>query len=61
MIWFGPELLACGDDTYRQLRIGAHVTSLRFWGREWSAGAGFATDSDGRDGAYVRLGILMRH
>lgn len=60
-VWLGPEALACGDDTYQQFRVGAHVTSLRFWGREWSAGAGFATDTDGREGAYVRLGVLVRH
>ena len=37
MIWLGPEFLACGDDTYRQLRVGAHVTSLRWSSYEFSA------------------------
>jgi len=59
-IWLGPEFHACGDDTYRQLRVGAHVTSLRFWGREWSAGVGWVSDSDRRSGLYGRVGILMR-
>lgn len=59
-IWLGPEFLACGDDIYRQLRIGAHVTSLRFLGYEWSAGAGWATDTDRRGGLYGRLGVLVR-
>jgi len=45
-IWLGPEFHACGDDTYRQLRVGAHVTSLRLWSREWSAGLGWVSDSD---------------
>ena len=51
MIWLGPEVLACGDDTYRQFRFGAHVTSLRFRSYEFAVGGGWATDSDGRDGA----------
>lgn len=59
-VWIGPELHACGDDTYRQLRAGAHVTSLRVWGYELSAGGGWVTDSDRRSGAYGRLGVLVR-
>ena len=59
-VWLGPEFLACGDDAYRQLRFGAHVTSLRFLGYEWSAGAGWVTDSDRRDGVYGRIGVLVR-
>ncbi|TMI98747.1 MAG: cellulose biosynthesis protein BcsS [Alphaproteobacteria bacterium] len=59
-LWLGPEFLACGDDTYRQLRFGAHVTSLRVLGYEWSAGAGWVTDSDKRDGLYGRVGVLVR-
>jgi hypothetical protein len=58
-VWLGPELLACGDDTYRQFRFGAHVTSLRWLGYEWSAGAGWVTDSDRRDGVYGRIGLLF--
>ena len=59
-VWLGPELLACGDDTYRQFRFGAHVTSLRMLGYEWSAGAGWVTDSDRRDGVYGRIALLFR-
>ena len=59
-IWLGPEFHAAGDDTYRQLRFGAHVTSLRIGGYEWSAGAGWVTDSDRRDGVYGRVGVLVR-
>lgn len=59
-VWLGPELHACGDDTYRQFRVGAHVTSLHFFGREWSAGVGWVTDSDKRDGVYGRIGMLVR-
>ncbi len=59
-VWFGPEFLAMGDDSYRQLRFGAHITSLRAFGTEWSAGAGWVTDSDRRDGVYGRIGVLVR-
>jgi hypothetical protein len=59
-MWLGPELHACGDDTYRQFRVGAHVTSLHFLGYEWSAGAGWVTDTDRRDGVYGRVGLLFR-
>ena len=59
-IWLGPEFHASGDDTYRQLRLGAHITSLRVWGYEWSAGAGWVTDTDRRDGVYGRVGVLIR-
>ena len=60
MIWLGPEVLASGDDTYRHLRVGAHVTSLRWSSYELSVGGGWATDSDRRDGVYGRLGMIYR-
>lgn len=60
MIWLGPEVLASGDGTYRQMRIGAHITSLRWSSYEFSAGAGWVTDSDRRDGAYGRFGVIYR-
>jgi hypothetical protein len=60
MIWLGPEFLACGDDRYRQLRVGAHVTSFRLLSYEFSVGAGWATDSDHRSSAYGRLGMIYR-
>ncbi len=59
-VWLGPELHASGDDNYRQFRAGAHVTSLRVWGYEFSAGGGWVTDSDQRSGAYGRVGVLVR-
>jgi len=60
MIWVGPEFLAGGDDRYRQLRVGGHITSFRLSSYEFSVGAGWATDSDQRSGAYGRLGVLYR-
>jgi hypothetical protein len=59
-LWLGPESVFCGDETYRQLRFGAHVTGLRTGAFEWSAGAGWVTDSDKRSGLYGRLGVLVR-
>ena len=59
--YLGPEVhgFAAGDN-YRQFRIGAHVTGLKTEWFEWSAGLGWATDSDDRHGLYGRLGLLMR-
>jgi hypothetical protein len=59
-LWMGPESVWCGDDTYRQLRFGAHVTGLRTDMFEWSAGVGWVTDSDKRSGMYGRLGVMVR-
>lgn len=59
-LWIGPEIEASGSDVYRQWRIGVHVTALRFWFGEWALGAGYVRDSDGRDGVYGRLGVLVR-
>ena len=59
--YVGPELQAfAAGDNYRQFRAGLHVTGLRAGDWEWSAGAGWATDSDDRSGAYGKLGVLSR-
>jgi hypothetical protein len=58
--WIGPEALALGDTTYRQFRVGLHLTSLRAGPVEWTFAAGFMRDSDRREGAYGRLGMVMR-
>lgn len=60
--YVGPEVqgFAAGDN-YRQFRAGVHLTGLRTGAWEWSAGAGWATDSDDRSGAYGKLGVLTRH
>lgn len=60
-LWIGPEAEASGDRAYRQWRVGAHVTALRFWFGEWTLGAGYVSDSDHRAGVYGRLGFLIRH
>ena len=59
--YLGPELQAFGaDDNYRQFRAGLHVTGLRTGTFEWSAGAGWAIDTDDRGGAYGKLGVFTR-
>jgi len=60
MIWIGPEFIAAGDQRYTEMRVGGHITSFRFSKYELSFGAGWATDNDGRSGAYGRLGVLYR-
>lgn len=59
--YLGPEVqgFAAGDN-YRQLRAGVHVTGFKTQWLEWSASAGWASDSDDRDGIYGKLGVLMR-
>ena len=59
--YLGPEVQAfAADGNYRQLRAGMHITGLRFGQFEWSAGAGWATDTDRRSGAYGKLGVFTR-
>lgn len=62
--WFyvGPEVQGfAADDNYHQFRAGLHVTGLRLGDIEWSAGTGWALDSDDRSGVYGKLGLLTRH
>lgn len=58
--WFGPELEMMGDGQYKQFRAGAHVTALKTGRFEWSAGVGYAINSDNRDGPYGRIGLMTR-
>jgi hypothetical protein len=60
LAWIGPELGALGGDRYHQFRVGIHATSFRTGAFEWSAGFGFARDSDDHNGAYLRIGVLTR-
>ena len=57
--YVGPEVQAFGaDDNYHQFRAGLHVTGFRTGEFEWSVGAGWATDTDDRNSAYGKLGVL---
>jgi hypothetical protein len=58
--WAGPEISASGDAFSQQVRIGAHLTGFRLAAFEWSAAAGYVTDSFHRSGVYGRIGVLTR-
>jgi hypothetical protein len=59
-LYVGPEVQYFGSDHYRHLRFGMHITSLKTDDVEWSSALGFARDSQGRTGPYVRLNFLKR-
>lgn len=59
--YVGPEIEGfAADSNYRQLRAGLHVTGFRTGDFEWSAGVGWATDSDDHSGVYGKLGVFAR-
>lgn len=59
--YLGPEVQAFGaDNNYHQFRAGLHLTGLRTGAFEWSAGVGWATDTDDHSGAYGKLGVFTR-
>jgi hypothetical protein len=59
--YVGPEVQGfAADGNYRQFRAGVHVTGFRTGEFEWSAGMGWATDTDERSGAYGKLGVFTR-
>ena len=61
LFYCGPEVQAfAADRNYRQYRAGVHVTGLRTADYEWSAGLGWARDTDDRSSVYGKLGMLMR-
>ncbi len=59
--FIGPETQAFWCTGYRELRLGAHVTGYRIDALEWSAADGWAVDSFGRSGPYLRLGVTARY
>jgi hypothetical protein len=58
--WAGPEISVSRDDFSQQYRIGAHLTGFKLSVFEWSAAAGYLTDSYHRTGVYARIGVLTR-
>ena len=61
LFYLGPDISAFATgDNYQQFRAGLHITGLRTGRFEWSAGLGFAGDSDHRAGAYGKLGLITR-
>lgn len=58
--YIGPETQYFGSDGYAQWRIGGHITSLKTDATEWSAGFGWAQDTDGRSSPYLRLNVSAK-
>jgi hypothetical protein len=58
--WAGPEIAASRDEFSAQYRIGVHLTGFRLEMFEWSATAGYLTDSYHRSGVYGRISVLTR-
>ena len=58
--WTGPEISTSSDEFSTQYRVGAHLTGFRTADIEWSAAAGYLTDSFNRDGIYGRIGVAVR-
>ncbi|MFN3659539.1 MAG: cellulose biosynthesis protein BcsS [Pseudolabrys sp.] len=58
--YVGPEAQYFVSEPYRQMRLGLHVTAMKTEAYEWSAAGGWAGDTDGRAGVYLRLGLGRR-
>ncbi len=58
--YVGPEIMALGDDFYRQWRLGAHVSGFGFGGIEFGASGGYANDRVRGGGAYGVLESRVR-
>jgi len=60
-LFVGPEAQAHWCANFQQLEFGAHVTAFRFYALEWSAGGGWAIDSERRSGPYLRVGVSAKY
>jgi hypothetical protein len=61
LFYVGPEVQAFAAGTnYQQYRAGIHLTGLHTGAFEWSAGLGWAADSDSRSSLYGKLGLLTK-
>jgi len=60
-MFIGPETAALWCGAFQQYEFGAHITGFRFNALEWSAGGGWAMDSDRRSGPYLRLGVSVKY
>ncbi len=58
--YVGPEVQCSASDRYRQMRFGAHITSMKTDDTEWSAAIGWARDTDGRSSPYLRISLMAR-
>jgi hypothetical protein len=60
-MFVGPESAALWCGNFQQFQFGAHITAFRFNALEWSAGGGWAMDTDKRSGPYLRVGFSVKY
>ena len=56
-LYVGPEIEAYRERDYRKLRLGLHLTGLRFLGLEWRLSGGLQKTSDNPPEIYGTLGL----
>lgn len=55
--YLGPEIEIYRERDYRKLRLGLHLTGLRFLGLEWRLSGGLQSTSDRSATCYGTLGV----
>jgi len=55
--YLGPEIEAYRGRDYHKLRLGLHLTGLRFLGLNWRISGGWQRTSDDPSQAYATLGV----
>ncbi len=55
--YLGPEFELYRERDYRKLRLGLHLTGLRFLGLEWRLSGGLQSTSDRSSALYGTLGL----
>lgn len=56
-LYLGPEFEAYRERDYRKLRLGLHLSGLRFFGLDWRLAGGLQKTSSEQAGGYVTLGL----
>lgn len=56
-LYLGPEMEGYRERDYHKVRLGVHLTGLRFFRLDWRLAAGFQKTRDEKSGAYVTLGL----
>jgi len=56
-IFVGPEVVRLGDERFNQLRIGSHITQMKFGKIQVDVSAGYAHDSIVGNGAYGNVEV----
>ena len=55
--YIGPEIGALGDDTFSQLRIGAHASGWKIADLQFGVSAGFVQNARGTGGVYGAIDV----